>query len=296
MASVYHRRFFPEDVVGAIVLAAPNDVDDVEDSAYSNFFLQVGTDANCRAALASVQNEALGPRRVALEGALAELQRAGLTFDRTLGSPDRALEVAVTDLPFLFWQYYGEWLCPAVPTPTATDAEVIDFIDGIVSLAFYTDQFIEPIVPYYVQAGTELGFPSPDTAHLVGLRYPAINAPRSFVPSAISLTFDPAAMADIDTWVRQAGSRLLFVYGERDPWSAEPFRLGAGSRDSYSFTAPQANHLLRLDQLGPADRQLAVATIERWAGVSSQTKREHRAIGAEPLLRRGRALPPAVSR
>ena len=38
----------------------------------------------------------------------AWLQAAGLTFDQKLGFPDRALEVVVTDLPFLFWQYYGE--------------------------------------------------------------------------------------------------------------------------------------------------------------------------------------------
>jgi hypothetical protein len=62
MASVYHRRFFPDDVFGAIVFGAPNDVDDAEDSAYSNFFLQVGTDPECRAALTAVQNEALGCR------------------------------------------------------------------------------------------------------------------------------------------------------------------------------------------------------------------------------------------
>lgn len=296
MASVYHRRFFPDDVIGTIVFAAPNDVDDVDDSAYSNFFLQVGTDPACRAALTTVQNEALGPRRAALQAALAGLQAAGLTFEQTLGSPDRALEVAVTDLPFLFWQYYGEWLCPVVPPSTATDGEIIDFIDAIVGLVFYTDQFIEPVVPYYVQAGTELGFPSPDTGHLVGLRYPGINAPRSFVPSAIPLIFDPAAMSDIDTWVRQAGERLLFVYGERDPWSAEPFQLGAGSRDSFKFTAPQGNHLLTIDKLGPADRQSAVATIQRWAGVSAQAKPAHRAIGTEPLVRRGRAIPRAVSR
>ena len=116
----------------------------------------------------------------------------------------------MTELSFLFWRYYGESLCPAVPTLAATDGEVIDFIDAIVGLAFYTDQFIEPVVPYYVQAGTELGFPSPDTAHLVGRRYPGIDAPRSFVPSAIPLTFDPAAMADIDTWVRPGGEWPAF--------------------------------------------------------------------------------------
>lgn len=296
MASVYHRRFFPDDVAGTIAFGAPNDVDDAEDSAYSNFFLQVGTDPGCRAALTRVQNEALGSRRGSLETALAGFQAAGLTFDQALGSPDRALEVAVTDLPFLFWQFYGQWLCPSIPGPSATDGEVIEFIDGVVGLVFYTDQFIAPFIPYYVQAGTELGFPSPATGQLGGLRYPGIDAPRSFVPGAIPLIFDPTAMPDIDTWVRTAGTRLLVVYGERDPWSAEPFRLGPGSRDSFSFTAPQANHLLTLGQLAPPDRQAAVATILRWASVSAQTRPGHRVVGSEPLVRRGRAVPAAVGR
>jgi PS-10 peptidase S37 len=296
MASVYHRRFFPDDVSGTIVFGAPNDVDDAEDSAYSNFFLQVGTDPGCRVALTRVQNEALGLRRGSLQTALAGFEAAGLTFDQTLGSPDRALEVAVTELPFLFWQFYGQWLCPAIPLPSATDGEIIEFIDAVVGLVSYTDQFIAPFIPYYVQAGTELGFPSPDTGQLGGLRYPGIDAPRSFVPAAIPLIFDPAAMADIDTWVRTAGTRLLVAYGERDPWSAEPFRLGPGSRDSFSFTAPRANHLLTLNQLAPADQQSAVATILRWASVSAKTRPERRVISGEPLVRRGRALPAVVGR
>jgi hypothetical protein len=52
--------------------------------------------------------------------------------------------------------------------------------------------------------------------------------------------------------------------------------------------------LLTLGQLGSADQQSAIATIQRWAGVSAQAKPKHRAIGAEPLVRRGRALPRAV--
>jgi hypothetical protein len=296
MASVYHKRFFPDDVSGTIVFGAPSDVEDAEDSAYTNFFLQVGTDPGCRASLTRVQNEALGSRRGSLETALAGLQAAGLTFDQTLGSPDRALEVAVTDLPFLFWQFYGQWLCPAVPPPSATDGEVIEFIDAVVGLVFYTDQFIAPSIPYYVQAGTELGFPSPDTGQLGGLRYPGINAPRSFVPGAIPLIFAPSAMADIDSWVLTAGTRLLVVYGERDPWSAEPFRLGPGSRDSFSFTAPQANHLLTIGLLAPADQQSAVATILRWASVSAQRRPGDRVVSREPLVRRGRAVPAVVGR
>ena len=42
-------------------------------------------------------------------------------------------------------------------------------------------------------------------------------------------------MADIDLWVRHSGRQLLFVYGENDPWGAEPFHLGRGTRDSLTL-------------------------------------------------------------
>ena len=292
MASVYHRRFYPNDVDGTIVYGAANDVDDVEDSAYTNFFLGVGTDPACRQALTDLQNAVLGARRDALLGELGALEAAGLTFDQTLGSSDRALEVLVTDLPFLFWQFHGQSLCASIPATTAPDADIVAFIDGVAGFIFYTDQLIAPFVPYYVQAGTELGYPSPSDAQLVGLRYPGINQPRSFVPTAIPLAFDPAAMPDIDGWVRIQGSKLLFVYGERDPWSAEPFRFGPGTSDSFRYTAPGANHSASLNQLTPLDAQAAVATLQRWAGVGKMSRApRHAAILDEPVLTRRRAIP-----
>ena len=62
---------------GTIVFAAPDDVGDVEDSAYSSFFLQMGSDLEYRAALTTVQNEALGPRRAAhIEGLITIVEVA----------------------------------------------------------------------------------------------------------------------------------------------------------------------------------------------------------------------------
>jgi hypothetical protein len=292
MASVYHRRFFPKDVDGTVVYATPNNVDDSEDSAYSSFFRTVGTDPDCRTSLTVLQNEVLGPRRDALRSALAELEVAGLSFDRIVGAPDRALEVLVIELPFVFWQYFGQALCPHVPSTAATNSEIIEFVDAVTGLVNYTDQFIEPVVPYFFQAGTQLGYPSPSTDQLTSLTYPGIDQPMTFVPPDVRLTFDAGAMADVDTWVKGKGSQLLFLYGARDPWSAEPFRLGVGSTDSFNFVAPEANHLLSLGTFSPADRELAIATIQRWAGVRPATIIRPHALGLEePLTRRGRLTP-----
>ncbi len=94
------------------------------------------------------------------------------------------------------------------------------------------------------------------------------------------MPFDYTAMPDVDTWVRYQGQRLLYIYGEYDPWSAEPFRLGPGSRDSYVYYVPKGNHGSKIAMLPAAQAAAATATIQRWAGITPS-----------PQLRRASALP-----
>jgi PS-10 peptidase S37 len=74
-------------------------------------------------------------------------------------------------------------------------------------------------------------------------------------------------MLDIDLYVRFLGRRQMFLYGENDPWGAERFEPGPHATDSRVFTAPDANHGARVVDLAPADRDAAIATIRRWAGL-----------------------------
>jgi len=90
------------------------------------------------------------------------------------------------------------------------------------------------------------------------------------VPAEIKFPrFDRHAMRDVDSWVRYQGSRLLFVNGQNDPWSAEPFRLGPGTRDSLSFAVPGGNHGANIAKLPEKERAAATAAVQRWAGVSA---------------------------
>jgi PS-10 peptidase S37 len=73
-------------------------------------------------------------------------------------------------------------------------------------------------------------------------------------------------MPDVDRWVRFAGSELLFIYGEDDPWSAERFEPGRWTRDTHVYTAPGARHNASIAMLAEADRAEATATVLRWAG------------------------------
>jgi hypothetical protein len=121
--------------------------------------------------------------------------------------------------------------------------------------------------------GTQLGYPALPERHLWDLLlFPGEDVPQSFLPTEIPLAgFDQSAMLDIDLFVRVFGSELMVVNGQNDPWSAEPFTLGPGTRDSFAYLVPSANHSARLVQL-PLDQQNeAIAVIRRWAGGGAAT-------------------------
>jgi PS-10 peptidase S37 len=267
MAAVYYRRFYPDDVQGTVAYVAPNDVIDRHDR-YIEFLDNVGTDPACRANLAGMQRQTLLHREEVMAMMLEQAEAFGLTYD-ILGGPERALEVAVLETPFVFWQYSGQEFCDLVPTADAPAEELFLFIDGFVGVSSYSDQVVDFFAPYFYQAATQLGYPTVAEDHLSDLLlYPGADVAESFVPPEIDVPcFQPVAMVDIDRFVRKRGEQLMFVYGEVDPWGAEPFRLGRGSHDSYVYVAPGGTHGAHIGLLPPDQASEAVSTILRWAGV-----------------------------
>ncbi|MFJ9374159.1 S28 family serine protease [Streptomyces sp. NPDC101455] len=279
MTATYFERFYPRDMDGVVAYVAPNDVVNKEDSAYDRFFTKVGT-KECRDRLDAVQREAL-VRRDSLEKKYAAYAAEnGFTFT-TVGSLDKAYEAVVLDYVWGFWQYSLLSDCDTVPAnaATATDDEIWTSVDTISGFSFYTDQGLDPYTPYYYQAGTQLGAPTIKFPYIEKkyLRY-GYQPPRNFVPRSIPMKFQPNAMRDVDGWVRHHADHMLFVYGQNDPWGAERFAVGKGSKDSYVFTAPGLNHGANVAGLTADQKTLATARILAWAGVPATTTAQAKAL------------------
>ncbi|MGW4796609.1 aminopeptidase [Nonomuraea sp. NPDC004297] len=268
-ASVVHRRFFPGDVAGTVAYVAPNNIDDHDDSAYDRFLETVGADPACRAHVRGLQREILERRPAMLRLLAAEAAREGWTFD-VVGDIDRAFEHSVMDYEFGFWQYDTEAGCADLPPLDASDEALYGSFDRVLGFRFFTDQALEPFVSVFYQAGTETGWPTPSFAHLRPLlRHQDSYGPRSWVPRELPMTLDQSVLRDVDRWVRLQGSRLMFVNGANDPVTAEPYRLGPGSRDSAVYTAPGVHHVFLGEVIGrlpTGERDRAVADLRRWAG------------------------------
>jgi hypothetical protein len=281
MASVYHSRFYPGDVDGVVAYVAPNDHIDDEDSAYDRFFDTVG-DPGCRTALADLQVEAF-ERRPELVALLTEqAAKNGWTFDKIVGSVDKAFEKSAMMLGWAFWQYFGRTECAKVPTTAVTTAQLYEYIDATVGFGSFADQNLGQMTPYYFHAMTELGSPQPQFAHLRGyLKYPDSGSVYSNVPKELHRPHNAGPMLDMDRWVRTSSQRILFIYGQNDPWSAE--RFTPSRYDSHSYTAPGLHHGAKIANLAEGDRIAATDIVRRWADVGFESAGEHPAINPDEL-------------
>lgn len=261
MTSVYLRYFYPDDVAATVPYVAPSS-QGVYDARYVQFLSRVGP-AECRAALRSFQERALDRRE--------QVQALSPGGDFAALGRDRAYEFAVVELPFAFWQYQNVDLCPYVPGAAASDQEILDFINAIVGLDFYDDPSLEYYAPYFYQSATQLGGPRIDERSFDGrLRYPRQDVPENYPPLGVSKTFEASVMPRIRQWVQTGATRMLFIYGENDPWSANPYEPSARN-DAWRLYVRGlgGNHGANIGRLSAEDREFALAKLREWLGLPS---------------------------
>jgi hypothetical protein len=265
MTSVYHRRFYPNDLDATVAYVAPQSYG-LDDQRYPAFINQVGGDmyATCRANLKELQKTVL-TRRAEIEPRMTE-SYAGL------GGPAIALEHATLEMPFTFWQYQSPTSattgCSAIPAADAPIATLYSFFRTVSYLSNFADAGYQGFVPYYYQSTNQLGAPGAEDSHLTGLlQHRDTYYPAYYIPKTIEVpAFDAQAMVDVQNWVKTEAKRIIFIYGEFDPWSAGRFEITPGS-ENYLYVAPGGNHGSNLARLTADDRAAALALLQSWLGV-----------------------------
>lgn len=259
MASVYHRFFYPGDVDATVPYVAPSS-HGTQDPRYVAFVAGLGS-TNCRNRLVKFQRRALKKR--------AKLVRfmGDLSFD-ILGK-DRAIEFAILEMPFIFWQYNNAELCNEIPGANASARQIYNFLDRVVFVNSYSDDALTYFEAYFYQSATELGGPAVGEAGLEDLlRYPGQDGPEILPPLGVEKPFDPTVMPMIERFVLEEAERVLFIYGENDPWSTNAFAVGADN-DSYRLfvTGRDGNHNSEIEDLSDADRSFALGKLGEWLNV-----------------------------
>jgi hypothetical protein len=278
MAAVYHRFFYPADVDATVPYVAPSS-HGTRDPRYVEFVDRLGT-ASCRRALLDFQRTALARRQE-----MASLLPEGRFH--ILG-PDRALEFAIVETPFVFWQFLRFNSCAEIPRPDASASELLGFLDYVTSLFLYSDDGLNAYAAYYYQSATELGSPRFDERRLRGqLSYPREDMPENYPPLDVEKDFDRSLMERVEGWALATGQRILFIYGADDPWSAGAFTVQA-KNDSYRLfvTGDAGDHLAGIFDLPDNEFTFAVEKLNAWLGEADAHLARARAKKAAPRFAR----------
>ncbi len=271
MTSVYHRKFYPNDLDATVAHVAPHSFS-LEDERYADFVANnIGGEQNivCRENL-------LESQKILLQNKASIMQRFEGNFG-LLGSKEIATEHAVIEMPWAYWQYAGPGTdCSNVPAPTASVDEHISFLTTNNDPAGYNDESLATFVPYYYQAATQLGNPGTDISNLLELlSFEDTFNINSYVPREIPAVYDNAvAMREVSDWLKNESQTILFVYGEYDPWTAGAYEDVRVEGDNHRLDVAKKNHGAQFIDLKGEAQALAYQKLRSWLNIEAEAPQQ----------------------
>ena len=256
-AALYHKRFYPDDVCATVTVGAALSKD-VQDVRYEEFLKTVGT-AQDRETLRQFQRHVLIERDALIPMINAYMAQSEFNFSRL--SAGAILEYEVLEFPFGFWQSTsGD--CSTIPDSSATSEVLFAYLKEFGYFDVYSDELLEFYQPVYYQAFTELGWyrliDEPVRDLLRVLQQPSH---RALAPPEAAMQYDPQIMTDVLQWLQNFGNNIIYIYGDRDPWSAGAIE-STGATNALKIIQPGANHNVKIadcDQANQID-----GALEQW--------------------------------
>lgn len=258
---IYKSRY-PWDVVVAVPYVAPL-INGLEDKRTEEHLNTVGSDA-CRAKITEFQRLVLKNRSAILSEIKNYATAKNMGFTEL--SSEEALEYAVLEFPFSFWQWGGN--CDEIPPENATAKMMFDYINDIVGISFYNDQTYTELLPSYYQHLTELGYYGFDTTPVKDL-LKVVHEPTNsrFAPKNADLTYNPNYINEVRDYVENKGNKILYIYGEYDTWGAcapspKPHV------NALKMVLKEGSHKTRIKDFSAEDQKRIYDKLQNWLGYS----------------------------
>lgn len=174
-------------------------------------------------------------------------------------------DYSVLEFSFAFWQ----WGYPAgkIPGKEASDREVFDYMVSVSS----PDYFVRwsPTSPFFVQAAKELGYYGYDMKPFRKYRrYFSIKNTDDYLrklvlPQGSDLEFSDYLYCKISGFLLHTDARMLFIYGQYDPWSAV-MPADPRKENIRFFVQPGGSHRARIGTFPEETREEIESVLRAW--------------------------------
>ncbi|MDR2498414.1 MAG: aminopeptidase [Tannerellaceae bacterium] len=257
--AMIYRTFFPDDVDISVPYVAPL-CRGVEDGRHEPFLRKVGTRSE-RRQIRDFQIEAL-KRKATLVPMLEKLAKEKqMTFRAPMAE---IFDYCVLEYSFAFWQWGTSF--KLIPPLTANDSIIFEHLVEICDPDYFSDNQSES--SFFVQAARELGYYGYELKPFrkyLSVRESSGYLARLMVPqSALPQTFDPALYNKIYNYLKENDPKMIFIYGEIDPWSAVHAPRFRGKVNQQLYFQPRGSHRTRINTMPNDMKQQIIAQITEW--------------------------------
>lgn len=265
-ATIFHRKFFPNDVDVSVPYVAPLNFSK-EDPRVYDFLNKVGSDS-CRKKIREFQTE-LFEKKKEIFPMFAELAKKK-NWEFKMGL-DRAYDLSVLEYQFAFWQWGTS--CNYIPKKGSTAQLIFYHWKMVNPFTFFDEADIENTRPFFYQAMTEIGMYGYQVKPFSKFLKDTSNITFEFaMPGGHKAIFDPETMKDVDNWLKQSGNNILYIYGQNDAWSSTAVDPG-NKTNAVKMINPNGCHATRIYSF-PKEMQDSIYTIlERWLEVDLSVKK-----------------------
>lgn len=258
--TMLYRAFFPYDVDFSVAYVAPL-CRGVEDGRHEPFLRKVGTRKE-RRKIEVFQREVLQRRNELRPLFQAYVQEKGYTFRTTL---DEIYDLSVLEYPFALWQWGTS--VSLIPEEGADAKEVFDHWMQISDPSYFSVG--QDTEPFNVQAARELGYYGYDTAPFKKwLTIPTAKGylNRVMLPDELrdKVEFRPELYHKIYGFLRDNDPKIIFIYGEIDPWTAVRVPTFTGKQNEQIYIQPHGSHLSRIGNMPEKIKQRILEQIHSW--------------------------------
>lgn len=253
-AMIYKSKY-PGDADVVVPYVAPI-ISDTMDMHPWQHVARVGT-ADCRNKIKDFQKSILAKKQAVLELMKRKAAQESLTF--AIGS-EMALEYAVLEYPFSFWQWNAD--CEGIPAANTSVDSLFDHLEKVSSVESFADQSYASGHASYYQHMRELGYYVMDTSGLSEWLSAEFYSHRIFAPKGVDLSYNPTYMKEVRDYVENKGEQMIWIYGGLDPWGA--CAVEPKGKSTMKFVKPDGTHRTRIKHLDSLQQVQIYDSLRVW--------------------------------
>lgn len=258
--TLLYRAFFPDDVDFSVPYVAPLNRT-VEDGRHEPFLRKVGTPKD-RKRIEDFQKEVLKNKTAIVPLLEAFCTEKGLKFRIPMAE---VLDYCVLEYPFALWQ----WGTPTsvIPSLKSDAATLFNHLADISGPDYFAEN--QPNVSFFVQAARELGYYGYDTApfqKLLTISTTAGYLNRIMLPLELvdQVPYRPALYNKVYEFLKNNDPKMIFIYGEVDPWSATLVPAFKGKVNQQVYIQPGGSHRARIGNMPEEMKEKILTQINKW--------------------------------